>query len=193
VATVRSCLALLENPYVLAMTLAIFLYVGAEVCVNAYIPLFLKEQYNVDITRVGLLGTGVFFISLTVGRLCGSVVLNWIRPQVFLILSCAIALAGLLGMFAPFRIVALVGFILVGLGFANVFPLIFSAALERIPERGNELSGLMVTAIVGGAILPPLMGLVADHSSVRFAFVVPIAAILYVSGVALRNNRTVTV
>jgi len=58
-----------------------------------------------------------------------------------------------------------------------------------MPERANELSGLMVTAIVGGAILPPLMGLVADHSTVRVGFIVPIAAIAYISGVALMNSR----
>jgi len=189
VATMRSCLSLLQNPYVLAMTGAIFLYVGAEICVSAGIPLFLKEQYNLDIARIGLLGTGLFFISLTIGRLCGSLVLNWIEPTTFLLLTCISSLVGLLGIFAPFRSVAVAGFVLVGLGFANVFPLLFSAALERMPERANELSGLMVTAIVGGALLPPMMGLVADHSTVRIGFIVPVAAIVYVSAVALMNNR----
>ena len=189
VATMRSSLALLANPYVLAMTAAIFLYVGAEVCVSAGIPLFLKEQYNLDIARVGLLGTGLFFICLTIGRFCGSLVLNWIQPSTFLLLCCLVSFAGLIGMFAPSKAVAVAGFILIGSGFANIFPLLFSAAIEKMPERANELSGLMVTAIVGGAILPPLMGLVADHSTVRVGFIVPIAAIAYISGVALMNSR----
>jgi len=45
-----SCLALLKNGYVLAMVAAIFLYVGAEVCVSAGIPLYLKERFDIDIT-----------------------------------------------------------------------------------------------------------------------------------------------
>ena len=188
-ATLRSCVALLGNRYVLMMTLAIFFYVGAEISVSAGIPLYLKEQFNVDIARVGLLGTGLFFTALIIGRFCGGVILNWIAPSKFLILSCVISLAGLAGLFAPEKCVAICGFALAGLGFANIFPLVFSAALERIPERASEISGLMVTAIVGGAVLPPLMGLVADQSTVRIGFLVPIAAIVYVSAAALLNRR----
>ena len=58
-----------------------------------------------------------------------------------------------------------------------------------MPEHTNELSGLMVTAILGGACLPPLMGLVADRSSVQLSFLVPLAAILYITWTALSNRR----
>jgi MFS transporter, FHS family, L-fucose permease len=189
VATPRSCLNLLRNGYVLSMTVAIFLYVGAEVCVSASIPLLLKEQFSVDITKVGLLGTGLFFTALTLGRLFGGLILNWIAPWKFLNLSCAISLAGLFGLFAPVKSIAVGSLVLAGVGFANIFPLVFSAALERMPNRTSEISGLMVTAIVGGAFLPPLMGLVADHTSVRAGFLVPISAIAYVYTTALRTSR----
>jgi fucose permease len=172
---------------VLAMTAAIFLYVGAEVSVSAGIPLYLKEQFNVNIARVGLLGTGLFFAALTVGRLFGGVILNWVAPSKSLLLSCGISLLGLLGLFVPDKSIAISAFVLTGLGFANIFPLVFSAALERMPERSNEISGLMVTAIVGGALLPPIMGVVADHSTVRLSFLVPIAAIVCVGAAALFN------
>lgn len=190
-ATLRSCLNLLKNRYVLTMAGAIFLYVGAEICVSAGIPLFLKERYGVDITRVGMLGTGLFFMALTIGRLSGGVMLNWVAPSKFLKLTCAVALCGLASLFVPSRSVAIAGFVLIGLGFANIFPLVFSAALERMPERANEFSALMVTAIVGGAILPPLMGLLADYSTVRTGLLVPIAAILYVTAAALLSGRDV--
>lgn len=188
-ATLRSCLALLKNRYVLAMTAAIFLYVGAEVSVSAGIPLFLKEQFSLDITRVGLLGTGLFFTALIIGRFCGGLILNWVAASKFLMLSCALGLVGLFCLYAPVSGIAVTGFFLTGLGFANIFPLIFSAAMEHMPERTNEISGLMVTAIVGGAIVPPLMGLVADHSSVQIGFMVPIAAILYVGATALLTRH----
>ena len=188
-ATFGSCLALLKNGYVLAMVGAIFLYVGAEVSVSAGIPLFLKERFDIDINRVGLLGTGLFFTALTIGRLSGGVILNWASPRRFFLVTCATSIAGLLGLFMPARSVAVTGFFLAGLGFANIFPLVFAIAVESMPEHTNELSGLMVTAIVGGALLPPLMGLVADHSTVQFSFVVPLAAILYITGTALKNLK----
>jgi fucose permease len=188
-ATLASCLALLKNGYVLAMVAAIFLYVGAEVCVSAGIPLYLKERFDIDINRVGLLGTGLFFMALTIGRLSGGVILNWMAPRKFFLLTCAASVAGLLGLWVPNRTVAVASFFLAGLGFANIFPLVFSLAVESLPERANELSGLMVTAIVGGAFLPPLMGLAADHATVQIGFLVPLAAILYVTGTAVANRK----
>jgi MFS transporter, FHS family, L-fucose permease len=191
-ATLASCLALLKNGYVLAMVGAIFLYVGAEVCVSAGIPLFLKERFDVDINQVGLLGTGLFFTALTIGRLSGGVILNWMPPRKFFPLTCAVSVAGLLGLWLPDRTLAVASFFLAGLGFANIFPLVFSLALESMPQRANELSGLMVTAIVGGAFLPPLMGLAADHTTVQISFLVPLAAILYVSGTAIASLGRLT-
>jgi len=188
-ATLRSCFALLENRYLLTMTAAIFLYVGAEVSVSAGIPLFLKERFGTDITRVGLLGTGLFFTALIIGRFSGGLILNWVAAPKFLVLTCLFSLGGLLCLFLPSRTIATIGFFLCGLGFANIFPLVFSAAMEHMPGRANEISGLMVTAIVGGAILPPLMGIVADHSTVEIGFLVPMAAIVYVTIAALLNNR----
>jgi len=188
-ATLTSCLALLKNGYVLAMVAAIFFYVGAEVCVSAGIPLYLKERFDIDINRVGLLGTGLFFMALTIGRLSGGVILNWMAPRKFFLLTCAASVAGLLGLWVPDRTVAVASFFLAGLGFANIFPLVFSLAVESLPERANELSGLMVTAIVGGAFLPPLMGLLADHATVQIGFLVPLAAILYVTGTAVANRK----
>jgi fucose permease len=184
-ATLGSCLALLKKPAMLAMAGAIFLYVGAEVSVSAGIPLFLKERFGLEISRVGLLGTGLFFLALTVGRFGGGMILNWVRPSRFLVATSVVSLCGLVTLFAPARNIAIMGFLLTGLGFANIFPLVFSTAIDSMPERANEISGLLVTAIAGGAILPLLMGVLADRSSVRTAWVVPLGAILYVFLLAL--------
>ena len=169
--------------------MAIFVYVGAEVSVSSGIPLFLKQNYGIDINRVGLLGTGLFFMALTIGRFCGGVVLNWMAPRKFLLVTCGAAILGLLGLFIPVAAVAAVSFFVAGLGFANVFTLVFSIAVDHMPSRANELSGLMVTAIVGGAILPPIMGFVADRSSMQVGFLVPLAAIVYITAIALANQK----
>ena len=183
-ATLASCLGLLKNRFVALMVLAIFLYVGAEVSVSANIPLYLKERFAVDIEKLGLLGTGLFFAALTVGRFSGGVLLRWMRPGVFLRVTTVVSLLGLGGLFVPAKPVAVAAFVLVGLGFANIFPLVFSIAVDRMPEHANPLSGLLVTAIVGAAILPPVMGFLSDASgSVRTGFLVPVAALVYIAWV----------
>lgn len=185
-----SALALLKNGYVAMMVFALFLYVGAEVSVSSGIPLYLKERFAIDINRIGLLGTGLFFLALTIGRFSGGVILNWMRAKTFFVVTCILSILGLLCVFAPSATVAVAGFLLIGLGFANIFPLIFSIVIDSMPSEANALSGLMVTAIVGGAILPPLMGLVADQArSMQVAFLVPLAAILFITFTAFASGN----
>ena len=189
-ATFRSALALLRNGYVAMMVFGIFLYVGAEVCVSSGIPLYLQDRFGLDINRVGLLGTGLFFLALTIGRFSGGVLLNWLKAGTFFLITCAVSVLGLLCIFAPSRTVATLGFVLIGLGFANIFPLIFATTVEHLPQEANALSGLMVTAIVGGAVLPPIMGFLADKlHSTQLAFLVPLAAILYICVVAVAARK----
>lgn len=188
-ATLGSCLKLLGNGYVFAMVAAIFVYVGAEVCVSSGIPLFLKESYQIDVNSLGLLGTGLFFLALTIGRFSGGVILNWMSARKFFIVTSIVSILALAGLFVPNRTVAVASFFVAGLGFANIFPLAFSLTVESLPQYTNELSGLMVTAIVGGAILPPLMGLVSDRSSVQIGFLVPLAAIVYIAWTAFMNAK----
>jgi fucose permease len=77
-----------------------------------------------------------------------------------------------------------------GLGFGNVFPLIFSILIDRMPERSAELSGLLCMAIAGGAVMPLVMGVVNDaFSSVTAAMAVPFLSCLYILGLGLREAR----
>ena len=138
----------------------------------------------------GLLGTGLFFLALTLGRFSGGVILNWMKPRRFFLITCLVSILGLLGVFVPSPAVSAAGFFVAGLGFANIFPLVFSITVDAMPEHTNSLSGLMVTAIVGAAFVPPLMGYVSDmFSSAQAGFIVPLAAILYITAAALANLR----
>lgn len=189
-ATLASCFALLKNPCVAMMVGAIFLYVGAEVSVSAGIPLYLKDRFGIDISRTGLLGTGLFFLALTLGRFSGGLILNWMKPKRFFLATCLLSILGLLGILVPSPAISAVSFFVTGLGFANIFPLVFSITVDAMPEQTNALSGLMVTAIVGAAFVPPLMGFVSDlFSSARAGFLVPLACVAYITAAALYNQR----
>lgn len=179
-ATFASSFTLLKNRYILIMVLGIFLYVGAEVSMSSGLPIYLQDSFNLDIAKLGLLGTLFFFIALMTGRFMGAIILNWLPAKTFLKISVAISILGFLGLFAGIQLVAMISIFIIGLGFANIFPLIFSITVETMPDRSNELSGLMVAAIVGGALIPLVMGFVADLTSTLIAFIVPLICIIYI-------------
>ena len=184
-ASFASCFSLLKNNFVLMMVLGIFVYVGAEVSMSSQIPLYLKERFGIDIQTMGMLGTGLFFVALTIGRLLGGVILNWMSPKKFFVVTCVVSIAGIALLFFGLENLAIPAVMLTGLGFANIFPLVFSITVDAMPERSNELSGLMVTAIAGGALIPPLMGVLSDLATTLLGFLVPLAAIGYISWTAL--------
>ena len=189
-ATLKSCLSLLKNPFVLLMVLGIFLYVGSEVSMSAKLPNFLEQKFNFDIKETGLIGTLFFFISLMTGRFLGGVILNWISPKRFLIITSILAILGILGLIiASNQVLAFVFIFVIGLGFANIFPLIFAITVDAMPERSNEISGLMITAIIGGAIVPILFGVVADLFGLMAGFAVPGLCMVYILIIASRTSK----
>ena len=178
-ASIVSCLSLLGNRYVAAMVLGIFLYVGAEVCASSGMPIFFTEKFGVS-SDLATQYVTYFFLAIMAARLLGAFILRAIKPATFLTASAVVALCGLAMLLSGDKIVCTAALFVIAAGYANVFPLIFSMAIDRMPEKSNELSGLMITAIVGGAFLPPLMGLAADLGGEMFGFVVPAAAMAYV-------------
>ncbi len=182
---IASSFKLLSNPFVFTMVLGIFLYVGAEVSMSAQIPILMDRVYG--IADFGLwMAWGLFFLPIFLGRLAGAFLLTRIKPGRFLMFSVALSVLGMLMLFFGSQFVAFAGIVLIGLGFSNVFPLIFSITVDSMPVRTNELSGLMVTAIVGGAIIPPITGAVADMD-VQLGFLVPAACIVYILILAISH------
>lgn len=188
-ASFSSCLALLNNKMVLGMVLGIFLYVGAEVSISSSAPLLLSENFGIDLQTFGILGNTFFFLAIIIGRFAGTLVLNRLSPVQFFKICCLAALMGLVLMALPVQALSLLGIALTGLAFANIFPLIFSITVDAMPERSNEISGLMVTAIVGGAFVPPLAGFVADYHGLSASLVVPGIAVLYLLIVSLNSKK----
>ena len=186
-ATFSSCIRLItSNSFVLLMVTGIFLYVGAEVCMSSKLPNYLQERFDFDVKKLGLLGNSFFFFALMTGRFLGGVILNQMSPKRFLQITATVSLVAIIGLFVAHNVVlAFVIIFIIGLGFANVFPLIFSITIDHMPERNNEISGLMVTAIIGGAIIPVIFGKVADLMSLLTAFLIPALCIIYILYIAM--------
>jgi len=189
-ASVAASFALLKDPAVALAVIGIFLYVGAEVGLNAWLATYLAKTFGMDLASSATrLGPGLFFVALSVGRLLGSVVLSFLDARRFFRVSAALGLLGLGLLVLGGEAAALSGIVLCGLGFANVWPLVFSLTIEHRPEQSGALSGLMCMAIFGGAALPALMGAAADRAGVRLAFVVPLACFAYLTALAFGGRR----
>ena len=184
--TLGNCIRALGDPYILMMFLAIFFYCGAEASMFNRIPSILIEN-NPGVTPA--LGNIVLIISLFVGRFLGGVILQKMSAKKFLAITIAVSIVGNVLLFMPYNaFTTWLSFILIGIGFANIFPLIFSICVDHKPEMSNEISGLMTTAIVGAAIVPLLTGAMAGVG-IRYAFIVPLCCLAYLCFVTSRVSK----
>jgi MFS transporter, FHS family, L-fucose permease len=188
--TFGSTLALLKNSLVLAMVLSIFLIVGLDVGMNTNIQNLLVQKFNIDLEKASL-GISLYFFALMVSRFLGAVLLLKINHQKFLFWSTllTVVFVGLI-VIAPNAFYALILIALIGLVSGNLFPLIFSLTINKMPERANEISALMIMAVIGGAVIPPIMGVVNSVAGISASFLVLLVCAIYIffSNYKLKNN-----
>ncbi|HTP40462.1 MAG TPA: sugar MFS transporter [Steroidobacteraceae bacterium] len=154
--------------------LCIFLYVGAEVAIGSLIVFYLERA---DVLGLGAEAAGkhvpYYWGGALVGRFIGSALLRLYSPGK--VLACAAAGSILLLAISTHSTGAVAGWTLLAIGLCNsiMFPTIFSLASEGLGRRAAEGSGVICVAIVGGAIVPPLTGLLADDWGLRNALALP--------------------
>lgn len=179
-ATFGSALKLLKNPFIAAMVLAIFLIVGLDVGMNTNIQNLLTSQFGISLEQASI-GISIYFTALMITRFLGALLLSKIDNLKFLYWSSLLTILLLVVLvFSTSSLMAQVVIFLIGLTSGNLFPLIFSLTVNRFPERANEISGLMIMAVVGGAVIPPIMGLINKSFGVQLSFVVLVLSALYV-------------
>lgn len=164
--TVRStfgqCLSLLRTPFVLMLFVGIMMHVGIDVGTNTTAPKLLMERVGMTLADAGY-ATSLYFLFRTIGAFSGAFILTRYSAKHFFLLSVvmiAVAVAGLY--FASSTTALYICVALIGYGNSNVFSILFSQALLHLPGRDNEISGLMIMGIAGGAVFPFLMGVASD-------------------------------
>lgn len=190
-ASFRSCIKLLSNRFVLMMVFGIFLVVGIDVAMNSTIGTFLIEKIGID-EEAAKYGKSMYFFAKMVGTFAGAFLLTIVSSRKFLIGSAAFAIISLIAMIlTPNATSAWVIIALISLGVSNIFPLIFSITVNQLPERANEISGLMMMAICGGAIIPFLVGLTMDKWLAGGIILLALCT-LYLLIIGLRSPKTET-
>lgn len=183
-----SSLGLLKKPVFLMAVIGIFLYVGAEVCMARFL-LPLNKTIGMTPEEATRYGAPLFFLLLTIGRIVGGATLTVLKPRTFFRISALMGMVGALLLMFGSPVLAIVGVILGGLGFANIWPLLFSITVEEKPEAANELSGLMCMAISGGAIVPLIMGKMVDMNMNTVSYIVPTICFAYLLLISLKGTK----
>jgi len=186
--------SLLKRPRFAMGTACIFLYGGAEVSIGSVIVLYLMQSSVLDIDAQSA-GNYVayYWDGALIGRFIGSWVLARVAPGRVLafVATGAITLiavsANTGGLLAAWSLLA------IGLMNAAMFPTIFAIASAGLGARAAEGSGLIATAIVGGAVVPPLTGLVADRTgSMQLSLALPALCYLMILAYGLYARRSAT-
>ena len=172
--------------------LGIFTYVGAEVAIGSHLVSYfaLPEVGGLTPVAAGKM-VGFYWGGATVGRFAGAYLLNKFSPTKMLALTSlgAILLVALsvstAGPLAMWSVLA------VGLMNSIMYPTIFTLAVAGLGRHTEQASGLLCTAIVGGALVPVLFGAVADGPGLRWAFVLPVLCYAYIGWYGLRGSRPV--
>ena len=156
------CIKLLGMPIVLLSFLGIMCHVGIDVGTNTTAPKLLMERLGMSLNDAAF-ATSLYFIFRTIGCLTGSFFLRVLKTRTFFIISVILMAISMVGMFFGQEQWMLYGAIAcVGYGNSNIFSMCFANALQAVPEKQNEVSGLMIMGLFGGTLFPLAMGVASD-------------------------------
>ena len=173
------CLKLLGKSIVLLSFIGIMCHVGIDVGTNTTAPKLLIERLGWSLNEAAF-ATSLYFIFRTIGCFTGSFFLRVMKSRTFFTISIVMMALSMVGMFfGESKLMLYVAIALVGYGNSNVFSIIFSQALLALPEKKNEVSGLMIMGLFGGTVFPLLMGFASDAIGQIGAVLVMAVGVVY--------------
>jgi len=176
---------ILKDKKIFLLFLGILFVVGIDVGVNTTSSKILMERAGLDVIKAGY-GPSVYFAFRTLGTFLGAILLAKYSSSKFFKMSVLVAVAALVALiFAQGQFVIFALYAVIGFSVANIFPIIFGMAIQLRPDKANEISGLMITGVFGGAIIPFFMGLLSDGmGSQAGAVIIILASALYLAYIA---------
>lgn len=174
-----ACFRLLGKPIVLLSFVGIMCHVGIDVGTNTTAPKILIERLGMTLNDAAF-ATSLYFIFRTLGCLTGSFFLRVVNNRLFFVISITMMALSMCGLFfGTTKLVLYIAIALVGYGNSNVFSLVFAQALQSVPDKQNEVSGLMIMGLFGGTIFPLLMGFASDAMGQAGAVLVMAVGVAY--------------
>lgn len=174
-----SVLRLLGKGSVLLCFIAIISTVGIDVGINITAPKLLMERLGMTLDEAAF-AASLYFIFRTVGCFSGSFILSRMKEWSFLLVSVVLMVVSIIGLLigqSQWMLYASIA--IMGLANSNPFSIIFSRALKAVPDKQNEVSGLLIMGLIGGAVFPPLMGVASDAMGQAGAILCMAAGVIY--------------
>ena len=177
--TFAECFKLLGTPIVLLSFFGIMCHVGIDVGTNTTAPKILMERLGMTLNDAAF-ATSLYFIFRTIGCLTGSFFLRVLPNRTFFIISVVMMALSMCGLFiGTEKWILYTAIALVGYGNSNIFSICFAQALTSMPEKQNEVSGLMIMGLFGGTVFPLLMGFASDAIGQAGAVLVMAIGVIY--------------
>lgn len=184
-----SCLKLLGSPFILLCFLGIMCHVGIDVGTNTTAPKILMERLGMTLDDAGF-ATSLYFIFRTLGCFSGAIILQKVSARSFFVVSVICMLLAMAGLFvSDAEAVIYTAIALIGFGNSNIFSIIFSQALLAVPEKKNEISGLMIMGLFGGTVFPLFMGFASDAMGQDGAVAVMTVGVIYLLFYTLKIKK----
>ncbi len=185
----KDSVSLLARPFVLLSFLGIMCHVGIDVGTNTTAPKILMERLSMSLAEAGF-ATSLYFIFRTAGCLLGSFILQKMSSKSFFGFSVMMMLFAMAGLFVfEDKAMIYVCIALIGFGNSNIFPIIFSQALLHVPDKKNEVSGLMIMGLFGGTVFPLAMGVASDAVGQSGAVAVMTVGVIYLLAYTFKIKR----
>lgn len=176
-ASVKSVFALINDKFILLLFLGIVCIVGVDVGINTLAPKILMERCCITMSEAGF-GSSVYFLCRVAGAFIGTFLLTKISDKKYYLTHMVIGIVVILLMFTGIsgKLMLMILLGITGYAFSSLFSVIYSQALKYLPEKADEISGLMITGVFGGALVPPLMGVLSDLFSSQTGSLIVIVA-----------------
>lgn len=179
-----------QHRHLVLGALGIFVYVGAEVSIGSFLVNYMHEPYIAGFSLEKAAGFLTFYwTGAMIGRFIGSAVLQKVNPGYYLGTNALIACVLVVTSMLTFGHVAMWTILAIGLFNSIMFPSIFTLAIDGLGHLTGKGSGLLVAAIVGGAIIPELQGVLADRIGIHHAFALAAACYVYIAFYGFKGSK----
>ncbi len=192
----KTHIMLLKKPIVILFFIAIFCYVGTEQGIANWISQYLSSYHGYDPQTTGAHAVAYYWGLMTAGGVIGLLLLKIMDSRKVLIIFTILAIVCLsLALFASAK-VSLISFAMMGFFASVMYPVIFSLALNSIKEHHGSFSGILITGIIGGAVIPLIIGWLGDLFGLKFGMLFLYVTLGYILSVGfwarpLITNKTI--
>ena len=180
VENVKTHVSLLKNKMVIIYFIAMFLYIGTEQTISDWVSQYFYVYFNKNPQIVGVKIVSFFWGSMTLGGIIGLVLVKYVESKKVLILFTSIAIITLAFALGNNEKIAAFCFPMMGFFLSVMFPIILSLALNSVSEHHGSFTGILITGIIGGAIVPMIVGKLGDLFGLKIALCLIFVNLIYI-------------